>query len=122
MADHNQLGKEGENQARIYLENNGYAIRHTNYRMGKLELDIVAEKDGWLIIVEVRTRTSNFHMSPEASIDKHKIRNLVFAANGYIRQFNWQGETRFDIITVMGQAGGKCKIEHIIDAFLPPVG
>jgi len=121
MAEHNNLGQKGEDHARIYLESKGFKIRHTNYRVGKLELDIVAEKDGWLIVVEVRTRSNSNFIAPEETIDLRKIKNLVNAAGGYIRYHNWQGETRFDIITVMPQRDGTYKIEHIEDAFLPPV-
>jgi putative endonuclease len=120
MANHNELGQRGEELARIYLVSNGYKIRHTNYRVGKLELDIVAEKDEWLIVVEVRTRSTDTFIAPEETIDLRKIRNLVNAAGGYIRYHNWQGETRFDIITVIPTGDGH-KIDHIVDAFLPPV-
>jgi putative endonuclease len=120
MANHNELGQRGEEIARTYLISNGYTIRHTNYRVGKLELDIVAEKEGWLIIVEVRTRSTDTFIAPEETIDLRKIKNLVNAAGGYIRYHNWQGETRFDIITVIPTGEGY-KIDHIADAFLPPV-
>jgi len=120
MANHNKLGQRGEELARTYLISKGYTIRHTNYRVGKLELDIVAEKDGWLIIVEVRTRSTDTFIAPEETIDLRKIKNLVNAAGGYIRSHNWQGETRFDIITII-PSGAKHNIDHIVDAFLPPV-
>ena len=54
MAEHNDLGNLGEERAQAYLSSNGYHIRHCNWFFGKLELDIVAEKDGWLVIVEVK--------------------------------------------------------------------
>ena len=51
MAKHNELGKEGENAAAEYLMSKGYSIRHRNWHSGKRELDIVAQKDGELIVV-----------------------------------------------------------------------
>lgn len=57
---------------------------------------------------------------PEQAVNMRKIRNLVNAADAYIRKFNWEGETRFDIVTVV-QAGQRFEIEHIEDAFLPPM-
>lgn len=120
MAKHNELGIQGEDRARAFLISKGYKIRDTNYRAGRLELDIVAEKDDWLVIVEVRTRSTDTFIAPEESIDLRKIRNLVNAANAYIKYHNWRGETRFDVISVIPQ-GDDYKIEHIEDAFLPPV-
>ena len=56
MAAHNELGKEGELLAANHLQSEGYVIRHRNWRCGHKELDIVAEKDGTLVFVEVKTR------------------------------------------------------------------
>lgn len=52
MAEHNLLGKAGEDAAVDYLERHDYVIRHRNWRKGHFELDIVAAKNGELIIVE----------------------------------------------------------------------
>jgi putative endonuclease len=120
MAQHNDLGNEGEERAVAYLHNNGYRIRHTNWKTGKLELDIVAEKDGWLIVVEVKTRSTETFEHPEEAITNRKIKNIVQAAHEYIFAFDWMGETRFDVISVMPQ-GSIYKIDHIQDAFLPPL-
>lgn len=120
MADHNELGKLGEERAQAYLVLKGYKIRHTNWVTGKFELDIVAEKDGMLVIVEVKTRSSEYFEHPEEAITLRKIRNLVSAAHDYIFKFNWMGETRFDIISVIPK-GQTYTIQHIEDAFLPPL-
>jgi putative endonuclease len=120
MAEHNELGNLGEERAQEYLISKGYIIKQTNWRCGKLELDIVAEKDGWLIIVEVKTRSTEFFEHPEESITLKKIRNLVNAAHEYIFQFDWNGYTRFDVIAVIPH-GEEFLIDHIEDAFLSPV-
>lgn len=67
MAEHNLLGKAGEDAAVDYLERHDYVIRHRNWRKGHFELDIVAAKNGELIIVEVKPgaiRTSHFLKTP----------------------------------------------------------
>lgn len=120
MAEHNQLGNIGEERAQEYLESKGYNIRHTNWRCGKLELDIVAEKDEWLIIVEVKTRSTETFEHPEEAITLKKIRNLVNATHQYIVDFDWNGNTRFDVISVIPH-GEEFYIDHIEDAFLSPV-
>lgn len=58
MARHNDLGKEGEQAAANYLVKQGYTIRHRNWFFEKFELDIVAEKEGWLVVVETTTTLS----------------------------------------------------------------
>ena len=50
MAQHNDFGKAGEEQAQVFLRNNGYKILDCNWQFGKNELDIVAEKDNVLLI------------------------------------------------------------------------
>ena len=119
MAEHNDLGNLGEKRAQDYLISKGYQIRDCNWFSGKLELDIVAEKDGWLIIVEVKTRSTITFEHPKEAITLQKIRNIVNATHDYIFTFDWQGETRFDIISVIPY-GQTFTIEHIEDAFLSP--
>lgn len=120
MAEHNELGKVGENAAVVYLEDNGYLIRHRNWRKGHLELDIVAVKDNELIVVEVKTRSNTQFAQPEDAVDLPKIKRTVRAADTYIKLFQLDTPVRFDIITVVGNKD-KFKIEHIKEAFYPPL-
>lgn len=120
MAEHNELGNAGELEAQCYLRSKGYLIRHVKWVTGKLELDIVAEKDECLVIVEVKTRSTDTFEAPEEAITARKIRNIVYAADDYIQKFNWQGETRFDVISVIPE-GPEFRIDHIEDAFLSPL-
>ena len=127
MAEHNDLGDLGEERAQAYLKSKGFHIRHVNWhnmtpsgKMGNLELDIVAQKDEWLVVVEVKTRSTETFEHPEEAITKKKIRNIVNATHEYIIQFDWQGETRFDVISVIPH-GQDFLIEHIEDAFLSPL-
>ena len=120
MAEHNELGDIGEERAQAYLRSKGYRILHTNWQCGKLELDIVARKDDWLVVVEVKTRSTETFEHPQEAITPRKIRNIVSAAHDYILTFDWHGETRFDVISVIPR-GQNFEIEHIEDAFLSPV-
>ncbi len=120
MAKHNKTGKEGEEEARIYLQKQHYEILHTNWRFGHYELDIVAKKDNELIIVEVKTRTSNEFGLPEDAVGKGKIRRIVAAADEYMQLNDIDIPVRFDIISICHSAKGH-EIEHIEDAFYPPI-
>lgn len=120
MAKHNDLGKAGENAAVAYLEQKGYLIRDRNWRKGHFELDIVAVKDNELIVVEVKTRSNTLFAEPEDAVDLSKIRRTVRAADAYIRLFQIDAPVRFDIITIVGD-NENFKIEHIEEAFYPPL-
>lgn len=120
MAEHNKLGNLGEEKAQAYLIQKGYKIRHINWVAGKLELDIVAEKNGWLVVVEVKTRSTDTFEHPQEAITNRKIKNIVQAAHEYILKYDWHGETRFDVISVIPR-GQNFYIDHIEDAFLPPL-
>lgn len=74
MAQHNQLGKTGEERAAEYLISKGYIIRDINWRSGKMELDIVAYRDKTLVVVEVKTRKNNEFLRPEEAVTLRKIK------------------------------------------------
>ena len=114
MAQHNQLGKTGEERATEYLISKGYIIRDINWRSGKMELDIVAYRDKTLVVVEVKTRKNNEFLRPEEAVTLRKI------TDAYIRMFDIPFDIRFDIITLVGE-NEDFQIEHIEDAFLPPL-
>lgn len=119
MAEHNELGLFGEQKASDYLQSKGFKIRHRNWRRGHLELDIVAENESYLVIAEVKTRKSLL-IGAEESINRTKIRNLVYAANAYIRQFKVMKPTRFDVITIVVDNNGTItSFKHFEDAFVP---
>lgn len=120
MAQHNKLGKEGEDAAAAFLERKGFSILSRNWRKGRYELDIIAEKGDELVIVEVKTRSEDFCESPEEAVNTKKIRHIVSAADLYIKLFRIDKEPRFDIITVVGKFP-PFEIEHIEDAFFPPL-
>ena len=120
MAKHNELGKAGENAAVTYLEQQGYIIRDRNWRKGHFELDIVATKEQELIVVEVKTRSNTQFAEPEDAVDIPKIKRTVHATDTYMRLFQIDIPVRFDIITVVGE-DGNFKIEHIKEAFYPPL-
>lgn len=118
MAEHNIIGKKGEEIARQYLLKNDYTIRNLNWRFRKNEIDIIAEKDNYLVVVEVKTRTSEYFENPKEAVTKKKQKLIINATEAYIHEFNIDYETRFDIIAV-SFINGKTKIEHIVDAFQP---
>ena len=119
MARHNDFGKKGEEAARDVLLRNGYIIRETNWRCDKYEIDIVAEKDTRLIVVEVKTRTSPINDLTKV-ITKKKIAHIINAGQAYLAMNKLPYELQFDIILQIGEADD-FETEHIEDAIIPPL-
>ncbi|QYJ69219.1 YraN family protein [Flavobacterium litorale] len=116
MAEHNELGKLGEALAVEYLQKKEYTILETNWIFQKAEIDIIAQKDGILAIVEVKTRSSTDFGLPQDFVKPKKIQLLVKAVNEYILQNDLDVTTRFDIIAIHKKAK-TFEIEHLEDAF-----
>lgn len=118
LAEHNDTGRAGEKLAMDFLKEKGFAVLETNWRNGRLELDIIARDGGTLVFVEVKTRSSNLHGFPEDSVDASKQDRICNAAESYIEQNQWQAEIRFDLISITLE-GPDSGIHHIPDAFFP---
>lgn len=116
MASHNELGKLGEELAVAFLQQNGYEILETNYTFQKAEIDIIAQKEKVLAIVEVKTRSSIDFGLPQDFVKPKKIQLLVKAVNEYVVSNDLDLEVRFDIIAI-NKDSGDFNIEHIEDAF-----
>lgn len=121
MAEHNDLGRWGEDEAALFLEDEGYTILDRNWRLEHRDLDIVAlsPQGKMLVVVEVKTRSSNDYQEPEQAVDKRKMRNLAIAANAYIKAKGIDKEVRFDIISIVGQIRQVAHVKHLKDAFNP---
>lgn len=121
MAEHNDLGKWGEDEAQSYLQARGYVLMERDWHSGKRDIDLIMKSpDGTqLVFIEVKTRTSDVISSPSDAIDVKKIRNIGLAANNYIKMHNIDNEMRFDVITIVGTSSKNMRLEHIEDAFNP---
>lgn len=116
MAEHNDIGALGERLAKEYLVKQGFAILETNWRKGKHEVDIIAYKEGLIVFVEVKTRSSQGHGDPEDFVTIDKQRAYIRLANNYVLEKERDEEVRFDIIAIeVSQTG--YQLDHIEDAF-----
>ena len=117
MADHNELGKIGEQLAVDYLLRNGYAILERNFTYNKAEIDIIAQYDEeTVVVVEVKTRNSAFFGDPQSFVTPGKIKLLVKAANEYVVVNSLDKELRFDIIAVLKNQNIE-QLKHFENAF-----
>lgn len=120
MAEHNDLGKKGEELAVEYLLKEGYKILDRNWIFQKAEIDIIAQKESILAIVEVKTRSSLDFGSPQDFVKPKKIQLLIKAVNAYINDrekgFCDELNIRFDIMAIHKNSESFA-IEHLTDAF-----
>lgn len=116
MAQHNDTGKQGEEEAVRYLREKGYEIMTRNYRYQHAEIDLIVKKGKILAFVEVKTRTNLSYGNPEEFVSYTKAKLVMKAAEQYIFARDWQGDVRFDIVAVT-VAGSELRIKHIEDAF-----
>ena len=116
MAQHNDLGKFGEEMAVAFLQQKGYVILETNWTFQKAEIDIIAQKENILAIVEVKTRSNIEFGLPQDFVKPRKIQLLVKAVNEYVIANDLDVDVRFDIIAIFKEES-IYKIEHIKDAF-----
>ncbi len=84
MAEHNIFGKDAEEMAVQWLAANGYEILHRNWRHKQYELDIIALKDKYLHIIEVKARHYSPFGYPEEGVKKKKFKNLQRAADEFL--------------------------------------
>ena len=103
----------GENLAKEYLVSKGYVILENNFRTPHGELDLIAEKGGVLVFVEVKTRSSHYFGYPEQAITKRKQSFMKSAAEYYFSShentpMTWQ----FDVISIENKTSGDPVITH----------
>jgi putative endonuclease len=116
MASHNELGILGEQLALDYLVKKGFLIREKNWRFQKAEVDIIAQKEGILAVVEVKTRSTNFFGEPQDFVRDRKIKLLTKAIDHYVQTKDLDVEVRFDVIGIV-KKDLQTSIIHLEDAF-----
>lgn len=111
------LGEAAEREAEAFLVRRGYRLITRNYRCRRGEVDLVAYDGPTLVFVEVRCRGEGTPAAA-ASIDSHKMRRLVMAANHYLQFHPTNAPCRFDVICLTKRPDGAfCVPELLPDAF-----
>jgi putative endonuclease len=119
-AAHLRSGRWGEKQAVHFLASRKYEISGQRVRVGRHdELDIIAEHEGVLVFIEVKTRRSEQFGRPVSAVNREKRRRLSRAAVGYLRKRKLRPDyIRFDVVEVIGTPAGEAPvIRHIENAF-----
>lgn len=113
------LGRKGEELALEILKNKGLTILDRNWRSGRTELDIIASDQKFLIICEVKARSTDYFGSPDEAVDARKINAIAEAGAAYQEEKNLDLEFRFDIINIIFKNDIAIHIDHLEGAFYP---
>lgn len=115
-----ELAEVGEKIACAHLLEKGHKVLHRRYRYDRAEVDIVSECAGTLVFTEVKTRESSYLTEPIQLVPPKKQRQLIKAADGYLKERGEPRSSRFDIIIIVHNTE-YTRIEHIEDAFYPTI-
>ncbi len=118
MAQHNDLGKEGEALAAQWLVSKGYTLLHRNWRHAYHEIDIIATKGKMLHIIEVKARHYFPGSNPEDSVTKKKFKNLQKAANEFLFRHPGYKWIQYDILAITLYKNKEPEFFLIQDVFL----
>lgn len=99
--DRKRFGTYGELLAEVYLEEQGYQLQAKNYQCRLGEVDLIAEKDGCLHFVEVKTRKQNDAFRPAEAVNRTKQEHLWKAAQVYLKEVGKEYDAIcFDVMEV----------------------
>ncbi len=113
----NSFGELGERIAARWLEHHGYAVLARRWRSGHRDVDVIAERDGVVSFVEVKTRAAMEFGDPVEAVDARKQKSLVRSAREWLaRDGNHARDYRFDVIGVLLR-DGTVWVRHIESAF-----
>ena len=118
MSQASELGTRGEAMAKAHLQGLGYRILECNWRYGRDEIDLVAMDGEELVIVEVKTRTTNFFGDPAGFLKQGQQKRIIRTADAYIKEKNLDVETRFDVVGIVLNAREQ-ELRHIKRVFIP---
>jgi len=118
------IGIIGEEEAAKMLEAKGFRIKEHNWRLGHLEVDLIAENKREIVFVEVKARTCILNgKMPEENVDETKKRRIIAAANAYLKYHKIDKKPRFDVVGLLvdrktNEITYRCYVEN---AFQPTV-
>ena len=111
MPDKREKGIKGEETALRFLKKEGYRIITQNYRSRFGEIDIIAEEDGCLVFIEVKSRSNKAFGGPFDSINSTKKRHMIQSAISYMKTNECFGrKIRFDVVGI--ESGSVKIIKH----------
>ncbi len=109
-------GDRAEAIAAAELERRGFAIVGRNVRVGRLELDVIAQRGSLVVFCEVRARVNSGIAAPYESIDRRKIERVRRAALGWLAAREGpRVDVRFDVASIV--LGPPLRMDYFESAF-----
>lgn len=116
-----ETGRNGETRVAAFLRKSGYKIVKRNYQCRYGEIDIIAEKDEYIVFVEVKTRKKNSLIAPMEAVDSFKQQRILHTAQDFLVKTDCSLQPRFDVAEVLTEqtTDGKTKyyLNYIKNAF-----
>jgi putative endonuclease len=111
---------QGEREAAGFLESRGWDVLEHRFRMGRLEVDLIARRGRVVAFVEVKARRGSGFGTPFEAVTWAKQREIVRVARAWMDRHGQPGDIyRFDVVGVMYPQHGVATIQHLEDAFRP---
>lgn len=110
-----EFGKFAEETAALNYISRGYTILERRWRMGKNEIDLIAQKDDEIIFIEVKARKDNEEEAVSA-VNCDKRKRMIRSADAFISRQKGRMNYRFDIVTCIGTPKDY-KLDFIENAF-----
>ena len=111
------VGNIGENIASKYLKAKGFRIVERNFRCRMGEIDIIADKDGDLYFVEVKTRKNERYGTPFESITLKKQQKIVKIAQYFLLRAKKEVNCHFSVVGIMLGNQENHKVDFLENAF-----
>ncbi len=112
------FGRRGEMAGWAYLVQHGFRILEKNYRCSLGEIDVVAEKDGRIRFIEIKTRRHRRFGSPEEAVSRGKQKQLGRLAQVYLKhRFEQNRAVSFDVVAIDWRESEEPEIRLIENAF-----
>jgi putative endonuclease len=122
--DRRRTGRRGELVALILLTLKGYRLRHRNWRGTTGELDLVFDRRGEVVFVEVKARSGEMFGGAVGAVDRDKQSAMTRTAASYLSRHGlWERPVRFDVVTVERRSGlPGWRVRHLKNVIRPDLG
>jgi putative endonuclease len=112
-----ELGKAGEKAAAELLVRRGYEVVGAGFTARRGEIDLLCRRGDDLVIVEVKTRTTDAFGTPLEAVGGRKRKALLAAAAEYRALAGWRGRIRFAVVGLTGDPERGFRAELVEDPF-----